>query len=219
MLSYFQIPPLTPAWKIHIPSFLPDSTHSHPTSLALPYTGISSLHRTKGISSRWCPTRPSTTYATGTMGPFNFFFQRLEFLSYISITCFFRATPRYFTLFVTNVKDVIFLILLSLFILFYFILFYFIFGLFTFQMLSSFLISSPKLPYLLHFTLRPNLPIPTFWPCHSPLLGHRTFTKPRASPPIDDQLGHPLLHMQLEPWVPPCVLLNCWFSPRELWGY
>jgi hypothetical protein len=22
---------------------------------------------------------------------------------------------------------------------------------------------------------------------------------PRASPPIDDQLGHPLLHMQLEP--------------------
>jgi hypothetical protein len=27
-----------------------------------------------------------------------------------------------------------------------------------------------------------------------------------ASPPIDAWQGHPLLHMQLEPWVPPCVL-------------
>jgi hypothetical protein len=27
----------------------------------------------------------------------------------------------------------------------------------------------------------------------------RTFTDPRASPPIDDSLGHLLLHMQLEP--------------------
>jgi hypothetical protein len=38
-------------------------------------------------------------------------------------------------------------------------------------------------------------------------------------PPIDDWLGHPLLHMQLEPWVWPCVFLDWWFSPRELWGY
>ena len=30
-------------------------------------------------------------------------------------------------------------------------------------------------------------------------LGHRAFTESRASPPIDEQLGHPLLHMQLEP--------------------
>ena len=29
----------------------------------------------------------------------------------------------------------------------------------------------------------------------------------------------PLLHMQLEPWVPPCVSFRWWFSPRELWGY
>jgi hypothetical protein len=28
---------------------------------------------------------------------------------------------------------------------------------------------------------------------------NKTFTGPRASPPIDDQLDHPLLHMQLEP--------------------
>jgi hypothetical protein len=44
---------------------------------------------------------------------------------------------------------------------------------------------------------------------------HRT----RASPPIDDRLGHPLLHMQLEPWVPPCDFFGWWFSPRELWRY
>jgi hypothetical protein len=50
----------------------------------------------------------------------------------------------------------------------------------------------------------------------NPLLRHRTFTGPRASPPIDDRLGHPLLHMQLEAWVPPCVFFGWWFSPREL---
>jgi hypothetical protein len=25
--------------------------------------------------------------------------------------------------------------------------------------------------------------------------------------------------MQLEPWVPPCILFGWWFSPWELWGY
>jgi hypothetical protein len=38
-------------------------------------------------------------------------------------------------------------------------------------------------------------------------------------PPIDALQGHPLLHMQLEPWVPPCVLLGWQFSLWELWGY
>jgi hypothetical protein len=28
-----------------------------------------------------------------------------------------------------------------------------------------------------------------------------------------------LLHMQLEPRVPPCVFFGWWFSPRELWRY
>ena len=50
-------------------------------------------------------------------------------------------------------------------------------------------------------------------------LGHMIFTRPRASPPIDGWLGHPLLHMQLEPWVSPCVFFDWWFSLRELWGY
>jgi hypothetical protein len=45
------------------------------------------------------------------------------------------------------------------------------------------------------------------------------FTRPRASPPTDARQGHPLLHMLLEPWVPPCVLFSWWFSPWQLWGY
>jgi hypothetical protein len=49
-------------------------------------------------------------------------------------------------------------------------------------------------------------------------LGHRAFTGPMASAPIDDQLGHPLLHMQLEPWVPLCVFFSLWLSPLELLG-
>ena len=52
-------------------------------------------------------------------------------------------------------------------------------------MLSPFLVSSLKIPY--HpLPLLPNPPTPTSWPWHSPILGHRTFTGPRASPPIDD---------------------------------
>ena len=39
---------------------------------------------------------------------------------------------------------------------------------------------------------------PASWPCHSLVLGHRIFTRPRASPPTDGRLSHPQLHMQLE---------------------
>jgi hypothetical protein len=38
-----------------------------------------------------------------------------------------------------------------------------------------------------------------------PILGLQAFTGPRAFPPIDVQQSHPVLHMQLEPWDPPCV--------------
>jgi hypothetical protein len=51
-----------------------------------------------------------------------------------------------------------------------------------------------------------NPPTPASWSWHSPTLGHRAFIGQRASPPIDIWLGHPLLHMQLEPWVQPFVL-------------
>ena len=62
--------------------------------------------------------------------------------------------------------------------------FYQIFSLFTFQILSLFLVSPPKIPYLLP---PPPAPKPSHshsqsW--HSPILGHRTFTGPRASPPL-----------------------------------
>jgi hypothetical protein len=58
---------------------------------------------------------------------------------------------------------------------------------------------SPKPPiYLPPPNLLPNPPTPASWPWHSPVLGHMIFARPRASPPIDGRLGHPLLHMQLE---------------------
>jgi hypothetical protein len=58
---------------------------------------------------------------------------------------------------------------------------------------------------------------PTHLPSHSPTLGNPAFTGPRASPPIDAQQSHSLLHMRLEPWVLPCILIGWWFSPWELW--
>jgi hypothetical protein len=57
------------------------------------------------------------------------------------------------------------------------------------------------------------------WSWHSPILGHRTFTGLRTSPHIDGLLGYPLLHIQLEPQVPPCVFFDWWFSSKDLWGY
>ena len=64
---------------------------------------------------------------------------------------------------------------------------------------------------------QPSTPASCSW--HSPILGHITFTGPRDSPLTHDLQGHPLLNMQLEPWVPPCVLFGWWFGPWELWGY
>jgi hypothetical protein len=75
-----------------------------------------------------------------------------------------------------------------------------------------------KIFYPLPLPLLTNPPTPTSYPWYSPTLGHRAFTGPRDSPPIDDRLGHPLLHIQLEPWVPPWVLFGWQFSPWELWG-
>ena len=84
-------------------------------------------------------------------------------------------------------------------------------------MLSPSLVSSrkPPYPYLLspaHQTTSTSFLALAF-------LYTGAFTRPRASTPIDDQLGYPLLHMWLEPWVPPCVLFGWWFSPWELLGY
>jgi len=65
----------------------------------------------------------------------------------------------------------------------------------------------------------PHLPpTPTSPLLHSPTLGHQAFPGPRVYSFTDVQQGHPLLHMWLEPWVPPCVLFGCWVSPWEFWG-
>ena len=45
--------------------------HFHLPDLAFPYSGTSTLPRTKGLSSHWCPTRPSSgTYVARVIGPF-----------------------------------------------------------------------------------------------------------------------------------------------------
>jgi hypothetical protein len=54
----------------------------------------------------------------------------------------------------------------------------------------------PKVSYTPHPAPQPTHSCFLAW--HSPVLGHIIFTRPRASPHIDGQLGHPLLHMQLE---------------------
>jgi hypothetical protein len=55
--------------------------------------------------------------------------------------------------------------------------------------------SSIPFPYP---ALLPNPPTLASWPWHSPVLGHIIFARPRAPPPNNGLLGHPLLHMQLE---------------------
>jgi hypothetical protein len=95
----------------------------------------------------------------------------------------------------------------------------YIFHLFTFQMLFPFLVSPPKIPYPLSPPPAPQSTHHHSWSWHSPLLRHRFFTGPRASLPIDDRLGHPLLHILLEPQVPPCVFFDLWYSSKELCRY
>ena len=69
--------------------------------------------------------------------------------------------------------------------------------------------------------LLPTHSLPHCPSIHSPTLGHRAFRGPRPSPPIDAIQDHPLLHMQLELWVPPCVLggLVGGLVPGSSWGY
>ena len=80
----------------------------------------------------------------------------------------------------------------------------------------------PKTPHpasmrvLPHSLTHPPIPASQSW--HSPTQGHWAFIGPRVSLPINAWQGHPLLHMQLKPWVPPYILFGWWFSPWEPWG-
>jgi hypothetical protein len=59
--------PPSPCFYKGIPS--PPTPFCLPT-MSPPYTGASSLHRIKGLSSHWCLTRPSSvTYAAGSIVP------------------------------------------------------------------------------------------------------------------------------------------------------
>jgi hypothetical protein len=56
---------LSPKPPIPSPCPSPQATHSCFLALAFPCTGAYDLHKTKGLSSHWWPTRPSSaTYAT-----------------------------------------------------------------------------------------------------------------------------------------------------------
>jgi len=91
-----------------------------------------------------------------------------------------------------------------------------IFSLSTFQMLflSWFPLWKPPIPF--------SQPLPP-WGC-SPTDPSTYYLPPHCSGiplhcGIESSLDQGSLQdMWLEPWVPPCVLLDWWFSPWELWG-
>jgi hypothetical protein len=108
-------------------------------------------------------------------------------------------------LYLFNVHFDLFIYLLTYLFINYF---YLIFSLFTFQMLSSFLVSPLKIPYAFPPPPAPQLTHSHSQSWHSPTLGHNTFTGPKASPPVDDRLGHHQLDIQLEPHIPPRVFFD-----------
>jgi hypothetical protein len=91
-------------------------------------------------------------------------------------------------------------------------------------MLSFFLVSPPEPPYPIPLPLllwlcshtHPPTSASPLW--HPSTLWQWAFTGPRASPPIDVLQGHSLLHIQLEPWVPPCVLFSWCLVPGSSGG-
>ena len=72
MFSSFQVSPLETPYPIPAPWLYegaPPPTHSHPPALAFPYTGALNTLMSKGPSSHWCLTKPSTaTYVVSTIG-------------------------------------------------------------------------------------------------------------------------------------------------------
>jgi hypothetical protein len=92
-------------------------------------------------------------------------------------------------------EDILLFIYLEIFFSFY--LFYYLF-IYIRYFLHLHFKCYPKSPPYPPPALLPNPPTPASWPWHSLVLGHMIYARPRASPPSDGLLGHPLLHMQLE---------------------
>ena len=96
-------------------------------------------------------------------------------------------------------------------------LFYFLIFIRFFKIYISNVIPFPGFPSENHLLIPSTLSLFTnpatslFW--HSPIVGHRAFIGPRASPHTDVQKSHPLLHTRHNPWVPPGVLFGRIFSP------
>jgi hypothetical protein len=103
---------------------------------------------------------------------------------------------------------ILFYYLFSLFFSFHF--FYFLFFSFLFFSFFSFLFFFFYISNVIPFSIFPSKnpsPLPSlpalqhtysqFLAQAFPKLGHRNFTRTSVSPPIDDLLVHPLLHMQL----------------------
>ena len=78
-----------------------------------------------------------------------------------------------------------------------------------------FLVFPPKTAYPSSPFTNPPTPSSLSW--YSPVLGCLAFIAHRSFAPFDVQQSHPLLHMQLEPWVPPCVLFGWVLCPWDLW--
>jgi hypothetical protein len=65
---------------------------------------------------------------------------------------------------------------------------------------------NPPIPSPLPLLTNPPTLASLSW--HFPALGHQAFTGPRASPLTGVPQGHPLLHMWLEPLIPPMCTLT-----------
>jgi hypothetical protein len=78
------------------------------------------------------------------------------------------------------------------YIFFRFFIRYFLYLHFKCYPLSWFPLQKPPIPFPL--PLLTNPPTPASWPWHSLTLGYKAFTGPRASPPTEDGLSHPLLN-------------------------
>jgi len=75
------------------------------------------------------------------------------------------------------------------------------------------------LPLLLWGCSHSHPTTPTSLPWYFPTLQKPAFTGTRASSPIDAKHCHSLLHIWLEPWVPPCVLIRWCFRSWEAEGF